>query len=181
MYTVVYTHKTINAFELLIQRVYEDLIGTDLPNPDAIKTMITSEEGQFCAFNDFLVLNSIIQKSLGSGYISELCKMITNRNVLQIAKVAEGMYTTEERKPDFFDLRSVFKTKRRLLPYRAAQEYPENRICLQFSQYRPAAPKTRLLRETMKMKLELKKRFQKLYALYKTIRRPVPLFRWILL
>jgi HD superfamily phosphohydrolase len=112
MYTVVYTHKTINAFELLIMRIYQDCIGSTLPNFDELMKMITEKEAEFTRFNDIYVFNIIGQKALEAGFTADLCKMYRSREVLQVAREAQGMSKADERKPDFFILNQYSSKKK---------------------------------------------------------------------
>ena len=104
MYTVVYTHKTINAFDLLIKRIYTDCIGLTLPSFDELKKMITEEEPSFAGFDDTHVFKTINQKALEDGFTAEICKMFMSRKVLSIAKEAQGMSENGKGEKDYFIL-----------------------------------------------------------------------------
>lgn len=90
MWAVVYTHRVINAFELLIERVYQQSIGHALPSYEQIKKLVTENEHDFEAFTDSSVFETIFEKS-ERGSIADECKMLINRGVLQVAMEAQEM------------------------------------------------------------------------------------------
>ncbi len=88
MWAVVYTHRVINAFELLLERIYQQYIGDALPSYDQIKKLACEDELLFAGFNDASIFKVISEKSVGSSP-SELCQMFIDRNVLAVALEAQ--------------------------------------------------------------------------------------------
>jgi HD superfamily phosphohydrolase len=89
MYQVVYYHKTVVGFELMLQRVYQELMCEGKAyDYDAICKL---SESDLCDFNDNYVWSLFAQNKGDTTYIGELIKMLRERKRLKKIKDIEGI------------------------------------------------------------------------------------------
>lgn len=86
MWAVVYTHRVINAFELLLERIYQQYTDDALPSYDDIEKLVGEDELSFMEFNDASLFKTILEKAAEG---SEICQMFVDRNVLAVAMEAQ--------------------------------------------------------------------------------------------
>ena len=82
MFQTLYFHKTVAAFELMLNKICFELIGTTLPTWNEIKKMSIED---FRDYDDHSVWQQIKQSSKGKGITSELSRMLINRTPLKLA------------------------------------------------------------------------------------------------
>jgi HD superfamily phosphohydrolase len=85
MFQSVYYHKSVVAFELMLDRVCRELLGKKLPSFNKIKSWISRHEDRFVDYDDAFVWNLIKRHSKGRSVTSELAKMLMSRTSLKMA------------------------------------------------------------------------------------------------
>ena len=86
MFQSVYHHKTVVAFELMLDRITGDLIGKGLlPNLEGIKSKIQADENWFASFDDGFVLEVMKRVKNLNPVTRELIKMLFSRVSLKLA------------------------------------------------------------------------------------------------
>lgn len=88
MYAVVYTHKTIIAFNEMIEHVCERYIGSTFPSFDQLKKLLKEDEIEFAKFNDNQLFEKILSQKSDDEFIKEVSKMFLKREELTIVEEA---------------------------------------------------------------------------------------------
>ena len=84
MYQTVYYHKTITAFELMFQRIYEKLLEEQKAYNIETIYQISTDNDAFFLFNDNYIWN-LMRKNSSSTVVKELVEAIKDRKPLKIA------------------------------------------------------------------------------------------------
>jgi len=102
MYAVVYTHKTINAFNEIIEHICEKCIGSTFPSYDQIQKLLSDDEIEFAKFNDNQLLEKILSPESEDIFIKEASKMFLKREALTIAREAIDLSEGDRGEKDYF-------------------------------------------------------------------------------
>lgn len=126
MWAVVYTHRAINAFEELIQSIYEKCMNSILPSFDQIKKWICENETMFAMFNDNAIFE-LIHKGTTKKIANQLCQTFLAREVLAVAKEAQELSKDGRSERGYF-LLDEFKKKRKIRDLAEKSNVPEEWI-----------------------------------------------------
>jgi len=123
MWAVVYTHRVINAFELLLERIYQQYNGNALPSYDQIRKIACEDELSFVGYNDTSIFKTIFEKAADSS-ASELCQMFIDRNVLAVAEEAQGLSADGKGDKKYF-LLDEYKKQNKIIEIAQAANIPD--------------------------------------------------------
>jgi HD superfamily phosphohydrolase len=123
MWAVVYTHRVINAFELLLDRIYQQHIGEVLPSYDQIKKLVHKDEPTFAGFTDATLLSLILEKDADNP-AAELCQMFIDRTVLEVAMEAQEISADGRGERKYF-LLDEYKKQKKVKEIAQAAKIPE--------------------------------------------------------
>jgi len=98
MWATVYTHRVINAFNELIQHVYEGCMGDDklFYSYEALQKLILENEEEFAKYDDHYFFNRAYGKESEGTCIDDMITMLSRRIVLKVA--GEGRQLSREEK-----------------------------------------------------------------------------------
>ena len=108
MYQTVYYHKTVVCFDLILQRIYEELIrrGKAYNYEDICK--LSDEE--FFNFNDSYVWSSLQKNQKENTFLEELISRFRKRQRLKTIKEIHGMAVSGRQEPDYSRLSLIEKS-----------------------------------------------------------------------
>ena len=108
MYQTVYYHKTVVCFDLILQRIYEELIrrGKAYSYEDICK--LSDEE--FFNFNDSYVWSLLQKNQKENTFLEELISRFRKRQRLKTIKEIHGMAVSGRQEPDYSRLSLIEKS-----------------------------------------------------------------------
>ncbi len=105
MYQVVYYHKTVIGFDLILQRVYTELMKQGKAyNYDAVCKL---SENDLCDFNDNYVWMVLLQNKGDSTFVGELINMFRERKRLKKIKDIEEISISGSRRPEYTTMKLI--------------------------------------------------------------------------
>lgn len=105
MYQVVYYHKTVVGFDLMLQRIYEELMarGKAYSYEDICKL----PETELCDFNDNYVWNLLLQYKSDETFVGSLIKMLRERKRLKRIKEIEGISISNNERAEYSKMKLI--------------------------------------------------------------------------
>ena len=96
MFQSVYYHKAVVAFELMLDRIAEDLISTGrLPNLALIKESTKADERWFASYEDTYVWDVLKKNQDGTSVTNELVRRLLSRTSIKLAQEIVSFSTSE--------------------------------------------------------------------------------------
>lgn len=105
MYQTVYYHKAVAAFELMLRKVYEELLKEEkvFSLQQILKMSEENQAAEMCKYDDSFVLQAIYNYDGDNDLLNQLIDMISRREPL--SKVCEEpAFTVEKRRPSIMSL-----------------------------------------------------------------------------
>lgn len=128
MYAAVYTHKTINAFNEMVEHICERCRVSAFPSFEQLKKMIQEDEVSFARLNDNFLFDKVLHPKLDDHpYANEIRDMLQRRKALTIAKEALE-FSEEERGEREYFLLDEFRKKEKIKHLAEASSVPEEWI-----------------------------------------------------
>jgi len=91
MYQTVYYHKTVVGFDLMLQRVYEELMVQKKAYGYEQICKLSADEGELCDFNDNYVWKLLVENKGDSSFVGTLINMLRERKRLKKVKDLTGV------------------------------------------------------------------------------------------
>ncbi len=96
MFQSVYYHKTVVAFELMLQKVVESLVrDAKLPDLEKLKQTISKDETEFAGYDDNYAWRILWKAQTEASMTGELTKRLFTRSSLKLANEALTLSTSE--------------------------------------------------------------------------------------
>lgn len=108
MYQTVYYHKTVVCFDLILQRIYEELIR--LGKAYCYQDICNLSDEEFFNFNDSYVWHLLQENQKETPFLEELISRFRKRKRLKMIKEIKGMAVSGRQEPEYSRLSLIEKS-----------------------------------------------------------------------
>jgi len=105
MYQAVYYHKTVVGFDLMLQKVYEELMTKNKAH--GYDDICKMSESELCDFNDNYVWNLLVKHKKDPSFIGTLINMLRERKRLKKIKDINGVSLFGKELPDYTTMKLI--------------------------------------------------------------------------